>query len=118
MSRTYRRRDHVERDCNCGAPISPRCSYRKGKFSESVVEEINRSRRLGVVPERICDCDTWYYDNHKRNYKRDRKDYNKANKGYKTVKKKIRKAKERSVMVRGDYDNIPTFRRSNDYDIN
>lgn len=111
MSRTYRRRDHIERDCCCGAPIY--------SFSgRSDHEEIIYSLRKGTIPWRDCRCDTWYYDNHKRNFKRDRKDFNKANKGYKIVTKKIRKAKERSAMERRDYDNIPTFRKSNDYDIN
>jgi hypothetical protein len=122
MSRTYRRRDHVERDCNCGAPIRPKFSWTYVDkvliIHESITEEINRSHRLGLLPDRECRCDFWHYDNHKRNYKRDRKDYNKADKGYKTVTKKIRKAKERSAMARGNYENIPTFRNSNDYDIN
>jgi len=111
MSRTYRRRDHVERDCNCGAPIWT-------SWGKSEDDMIARSIRLGLIPDRECRCDTWYYDNHKRNYKRDRKDFNKANKSYKIMTKKIRKAKENRAMQRRDYDNVPTFRRSNDYDIN
>ncbi len=111
MSRTYRRRDHVERDCNCGAPIWT-------SWGKSESDMIARSIRLGTIPWRECRCDTWYHDNHKRNYKRDRKDFNKASKSYKIMTKKIRKAKENSAMQRRDYDNIPTFRRSNDYNIN
>ena len=122
MSRTHRRRDHVERDCNCGAPISPKFSwtYNNGVLviHESIIEEINKSRRDGSIPRRTCDCETWYYDNHKGNYKRDRKNWNKASSNFKKITKKIRKAKERSAMARGSYDNIPTFRKSNDYDTN
>jgi len=112
MSRTYRSREYVEHDCNCGCPIAPRFTYNKGRCHESVQEEINTSRRKAVLPNRTCDCNTWHCDNHKRNYKRDRKEYYKPNKVYKKITKKIRKAKERSAMAKKDYDNIPKFRKS------
>lgn len=115
MSRTYRRRDYVERDCNCGAPIRPRFTYNKGKINESVQEEINISRRNGVLPNRICDCDRNYRSYIKRNYKRDRKDHFKPNKIYKKVMKKIRKAKIRHAMAKQDYDNIPISHKENDW---
>ena len=118
MSRTYRSRKYVERDCNCGAPISPRWSYNKGKFHESVQEEINKSRRVGCPPDRTCDCNTYFYDNRKRNLKRDRKDYFKPNKAYKTVTKKLRKAKEREAMNNRRYDCMPKFPKSDVWDWN
>ena len=111
MSRTYRRRDHVERDCNCGAPIWT-------SWGKTEADMIASSRRHGTPPMRECRCDTYYYDNHKRNYKRDRKDYFKPDKNYKTVTKKLRKAKERAAMQKHDYDNIPRFRNSDEWDWN
>jgi hypothetical protein len=122
MSRTYRRRDHVERDCNCGAPIEPKFSfsYKNGKLviHESVQEEINKSRRFGVPPNRTCRCDTWYPDYKKRNFKRDHKDWGKPDKKYKTVTKKLRRAKERAAMQKHDYDNVPKFPNSDVWDWN
>ena len=53
-----------------------------------------------------------YYS--KRNSKHDHKNWNKSSSGFKKVMKKIRKAKERNAMARGDYNNIPTFRKGND----
>jgi len=122
MSRTYRSRDHVERDCNCGAPIRPKFSYshKDGRIviHESVQEEINICRRKGYPPERTCDCNTWYHDNHKRNFKRDRKDYFKPDKKYKTMTKELRRAKERAAMQKHDYDNVPKFPKSDVWDWN
>jgi len=111
MSRTYRSRDHVERDCNCGAPIF--VPY--GDNEKAVIEW---NRRRATLPWRECRCKTWYYENRKRNYKRDRKDFYKPNKKYKTVTKKLRKAKERAAMQRKDYDNVPKFPMSDVWDWN
>ncbi len=119
MSRTYRRRDHIERDCDCGAPIEPKVSwtYKNESFvmHESVQEEINSAKRHGVPPERTCDCDTWFPDYTKRNCKRDRKNWNKSDSSFKKVMKKARRAKERAAMGKGDYENIPIFHKENDW---
>jgi len=111
MSRTYRRREYIERDCGCGAPIF--VSY--GRTERDMIE---CSRRTGIPPWRECHCDTYYYENRKRNYKRDRKHNFKPDKAYKKVTKKIRKAKERAAMQKHDYDNIPRFRNSDEWDWN
>ena len=111
MSRTYRKRTHVERECNCGSPIwTP--------FGRSEEDEIAICRRRGTLPWRQCHCDTWFYDCRKRNFKRDRKDPFKPDKLYKVVKKKIRKAKERAAIQKKDYDNIPIFKHTDTWDWN
>ena len=111
MSRTYRRRDHIKRDCNCGASIF--------SFSgRSDHEEIIHSQRKGTIPLRDCRCDTWFPDYTKRNFKRDRKNWNKPDKDYKKVTKKIRKAKEREAMAQKKYDCMPRFRKSDVWDWN
>ena len=57
--------------------------------------------------ERVYSFD--YYS--KRNKKRDTKSYFKPNRSYKTMMKKARRAKEREVLQRKDYENIPLFRK-------
>ena len=105
MSRTYRSRDHVQRECNCGAPI-----YSFHRRSDH--EEIVLCQRKGVIPWRDCHCNTWYHDNHKRNFKRDRKDRDKPDKKYKTVSKRLRRAKVRNAMAQKRYDCMPVFKKT------
>lgn len=117
MSRTYRRA-MLPLDCNCGAPIGPSWAWRLGwdVSADEIEREIRWSRSRGVPPNRICNCSTQYDYYSRMNLKRDRKDWYKPDKVYKTVKKRLRRAKERSAMARGDYDNIPLFRKSDKRD--
>ena len=102
MSRTYRRRKYIERDCNCGAPVFV-------PWGSTEAEVIERSRRRGTIPWRECRCNTQYYDNRKRNFKRDRKEWYKPPKWYKQMKERQRRAKVKSAMERKDYDGVPFF---------
>lgn len=117
MSRTYRR-TMLELDCNCGAPIEPRWSWNKGKIQESIQRELRWANSRGVPPERVCECGVKYDYYSKRNWKRDRKNYFKSSSTFKQITKKRRKAKERSAMAKKDYEDVPCFRNSNDYDWN
>ncbi len=55
-----------------------------------------------------------YYS--KRNKKHDRKPWNKSPGWYKKMKARERRAKVCNAMVTGDYDNIPCFRKTNDWE--
>lgn len=51
----------------------------------------------------------------RRNSKYDYKPGNKSSSDFKKMMSKIRKAKERQAMKNKDYDNIPHFKRGNDW---
>ena len=110
MSKTYRR-DEVEMDCNCGAPIRPRYTYAKGVRDWSVQQEIKTAIRKGCPVERECDCHRKVDYFTKRNSKRDRKPWMKPKSNFKKMMRKARKAKVRAAMQHHDYDNIPRFRK-------
>jgi len=122
MSRTYRR-DAVRLDCNCGAPIGWHLRW-FWEFGTQPIEEAQReeqrARSRGVVPDRVCNCWTnRHYDYYsKRNFKRDRKDWQKSSSDFKKVMQRRRRAKERNAMVHEDYDNIPIFHNENDWNWN
>ena len=115
MSRTYRRY-FLHLDCNCGAPVEPRFSWNKGKRTDSVSLELQKSSSWGVPPTRICNCGYKYDYYSKRNLKRDKKAFDKAPKWYKAMKWRERKAKETNVMRHGNYSLIPLFKMSNQRD--
>lgn len=107
-------------DCNCGAKIGPSFYFywKKELPTEKETEKmINKSKRKGLPPDRICNCCTnQHYDYFsKRNFKRDKKAWHKSSSSWKAVMAGNRKAKERHAMEKGDYENIPLFRRENDY---
>jgi hypothetical protein len=56
-------------------------------------------------------CD--YYSKH--NQKFDHKPYHKASHEFKKLMNRRRRARERSKMAIGDFDNIPIFRTENDW---
>lgn len=55
-----------------------------------------------------------YYS--KRNSKRDRKPWHKSSKSWKKILANRRKSQVRQAMKKGNYDNIPTFHRENDWE--
>ena len=94
MSRTYRK-DFLELNLNDRVP------------------SINRSART--------DNEPYWYHHHidyysKRNKKKDTKPWHKCPKWYKKMKERQRKAKAREAMRKGKYDNVPRFKRSNDWE--
>lgn len=117
MSRTYRSRC-LRLDCNCGAPVEPRLTWNnKNGLCESVGEEVRRSRSRGVAVERTCECE-WKFDYSKRNYKRDRKHWDKPDKPYKQVSKKAFRAKVRHCMDQQKYEGMPKLRHTDIWDWN
>lgn len=120
MSRTYRR-DAVQLDCNCGAPVGShwRFFWRPGSITPNreIDIELRRSRSRGLPPDRACHCWTnRQYDFYsKRNYKRDHKSWRKCSKIWKKIYQKKRRARIRAAMSHKDYENIPKFRNENDW---
>ncbi len=116
MSRTYRAAK-LPIDCSCGA--SAGWSWRHiPPTPEATEREINKARRQGRVPYRSCRC-KWNrkYDNYsKRNHKRDNKPKENSRLTDKKMYGRNRKAKIKDAMRHGRYENIPTFRTSNDAD--
>ena len=54
-----------------------------------------------------------YYS--KRNSKHDHKNWQKSSSSFKKMMRKMRKAKERQAMKKSDYENVPHFRKGNDW---
>jgi len=114
MSRTYRAAK-LPLDCTCGAVIG--WTWRNDiPTKEETLKEINKARRMGLVPERSCQCkwsnrkyDCWS----KRNHKRDNKPKENSPETYKKAYSRIRRAKMKQAMRNGKYENIPTFRKNN-----
>jgi hypothetical protein len=104
MSRTYRT-SQLQLDCNCGAPIR-----------DIICQDINRYARRGIAPFRDCYCCHKHDHFSKRNYKRDRKPWNKSPKWFKVTRERSRRAKVNNAMAQGDFDNIPFFRKGNDWE--
>ena len=120
MSRTYRRAK-LPIDCNCGAPIGWRYIWawtHRFPDQEETDKEFNDARRKGIAPHRCCRC--WTNRKHdywsKRNHKRDNKPREKSPRSYKKVYSRSQKAKVKDAIRHNDFDNIPTFKKSNDYD--
>ena len=124
MSRTYRRKA-VPLDCNCGAPIGPNWKWRiwgHTPTSQEIHLEIKISQSKGIPPRRCCYCSTnQKYDYYTtRNYKRDKKEYSlggrlKAPSYFKKIRQKIRRAKVNDAMRNKKYEQIPYFRKENDW---
>ena len=115
MSRTYRAAK-MPIECDCDAPIG--FTWRRTLPTEEETErEFNKARRQGRVPYKSCGCNHSrkhdYYS--KRNYKRDNKPREKSPLTYKKMYGRSRKAKIKNEMKHERYDNIPTFKRSNDW---
>ena len=118
MSRTYRRRC-LRLDCNCGAPVEPRLTWNnKNGMCESVQEEINRSRSRGEAVDRTCECEPKYDYYSKRNYKRDRKHWDKPDKPYKQVSKQAFRARVKHCMDQLLYECMPVFMHTDQWDWN
>jgi hypothetical protein len=130
MSRTYRRAQ-LELDCKCGAPVLTeevvallsemskqsnryycRTFYIDGvlHFWHGFHYYNHRSVRLGLPPERACNCGARYDYYAKRNLRRDTKSWSKPPKWFKVKMKRKRRAKVRNAMVHERYDDIPFFK--------
>lgn len=117
MSRTYRR-DAVQLDCSCGAPVGWHYGYwYYGEISGNAEKELKSAASKGRPPDRVCHCWTnRQYDFYsKRNYKRDHKPWGKSTGWFKKDAQRRRRSKERAAMAHGDYDNIPKFKKENDW---
>ena len=119
MSRTYRAAK-LPIDCRCSALVGWRWQWARDltpPTQEETDRELTKARREGVTPTRCCRCWTnRKYDYHsKRNHKRDRKPSHKSPRTDKKIYGRSRKAKINDAMRKNDYDNIPTFKRTNDW---
>ena len=105
MSRTYRRAE-VEIDCNCGAEFY-QSRWNKHDYTWYIRKEL--------APPRTCQCGAKsdYYS--RRNSKRDSKPWFKTPKEIKQMYQRIRRAKVKNAMVLGQYEMIPIFKRTNDW---
>jgi len=115
MSRTYRAAK-MPIECDCDAPIG--FTWRRTlPTKEETERESNKARRQGRVPYKSCGCNhSRKHDyNSKRNHKRDNKPSHKSSRSDKKVYGRSRKAKIKDAMRRNDYENIPTFKRTNDW---
>lgn len=118
MSRTYRAAK-LPMDCSCGALVGWRWRWRDiDPTSEETIRETDKARREGVVPSRCCRC--WINRKHdyysKRNHKRDNKPSHKSPRSDKKIYGRSRKAKIKQAVIKNNYDSIPIFKRTNDWD--
>jgi len=60
----------------------------------------------------------FYFTSYIRKKNRDKKVWYKSVRWFKDIKKRERRAKEKDRMVNGDYENIPRFRKANDWEWN
>ena len=94
MSRTYRRAMlNLDRDDKPFIPRKYSFYHSEGEYWEH--------------------CHTDYYS--KRNQKFDCKPWNKSSSDYKKTMQRQRRAKERQALKNGNYENIPRFKKENDW---
>lgn len=121
MSRTYRTAK-LSLDCNCGAPIGGRYVWAWHHIlptQEETEKELSKSQRKATAPQRCCRCWTnRKYDYSKRNRKRDFARQERSKLTMKKVYSRSRRAKVKQAMRNGNYDNIPKFRKSDEWDWN
>ena len=69
----------------------------------------------GIKMEKLGRCHRYCFLSFTRKKNRDRKPWGKTPKVMKKIWGKQRKSKERQVMRRGEYENIPFFKKENDW---